>query len=317
MTTTVDHHSMSKRQRLQRCATDKGVFSILAIDHRNNLRRSLNPESPDSVPDEVLVEFKLAIVKTLAPKASSILIDPEYGAGPGIASGALPGETGLIVAIERTGYTGSPFERRTELLPDWSPKRIVEMGASGIKLLVYYHPDAATALELEELIGEVAGSCQDVEIPLFLEPLSYSLNPDRAKLSPQERRRVVVETARRLTPISGVDILKAEFPLDITAASGEREWLEACQELTEASAVPWVLLSAGVDFETYLRQVAAASQAGASGVAVGRAVWKEAVGLLSDERESFLSTVARERMARVTALCNDMSFPWTSDFDES
>jgi tagatose-1,6-bisphosphate aldolase len=203
------------------------------------------------------------------------------------------------------------------LLPDWNPERIVELGATGIKLLVYYHPDAPAAPQLEKLIGEVAESCQEVEIPLFLEPLSYSLDPDQARLSPQERRWVVVETARRLTPIPGVDVLKAEFPLDITATSSEREWVEACQELTEASTIPWVLLSAGVDFETYLRQVAAASQAGASGVAVGRAVWKEAVDLESAEREGFLSTTARERMVRVTALCNDVSFPWTSAFEIS
>jgi len=303
--------SVGKTRRLQQCATPRGVFSILAIDHRNSLRRSLNPADPAAVPDEALVDLKRAVVAALAPKASAILIDPEYGAAPAIASGALPGATGLIVALERTGYTGDPNARVSELLPGWSPRKIGHLGASGVKLLVYYHPDAPTRLEIEQLIGEVAVYCQGADIPLFLEPLSYSLDPLQPRLPPEEHRRVVVTTARRLTRISGVDVLKAEFPLDVAAVSDEAEWRAACRELTEASQAPWVLLSAGVDFETYLRQVAVAAQAGASGVAVGRAVWKEAVGLPPEERDAFLSTVARERMARVTALCQALAHPWT------
>ncbi len=87
------------------------------------------------------------------------------------------------------------------------------------------------------------------------------------KLSGDERRWVVVETARRLV-IPGVDALKAEFPLDFKANPDETVWAEACAELSAASAAPWVLLSASVDYDTYLRQVTIACNAGASGVAV-------------------------------------------------
>jgi len=302
--------SVGKTRRLQHCATPRGTFSILAIDHRNNLRRALNPQNPNSVPGEILTDFKQAVVAALAPAASSVLIDPQYGAGPVITSGALPGMTGLIVARERTGYTGDPTSRVSELLPDWDARRIERIGADGVKLLVYYHPQAPTASQIEALVQQVAASCQETDTPLFLEPLSYSPDPDQPQLSPTERHRVVVETARKLTSISGVDVLKAEFPLDIAAVPDEAQWRAACLEMTEASCVPWVLLSAGVDYETYLRQVAVAAQAGASGVAVGRAVWKEATDLPSEERNSFLATTARERMSRITALCQALARPW-------
>lgn len=302
-----------KTRRLQQCATPNGHLTILAIDHRNNLRRSLNPTDPAAVSDEALVDFKLAVVAALAPETSAILIDPQYGAAPAITTGALPGATGLIVALERTGYTGAPAQRAarvSELLPDWSPRKIERLGANGVKLLVYYHPDAPTAPQVEALVQQVATSCLEADIPLFLEPLSYSPDPAQSKLPPEERCRVVVETARKLTAIPGVDVLKAEFPVDISAVPDEAEWRAACLEMTEASRVPWVLLSAGVDFETYLRQVAVAALAGASGVAVGRAVWKEATGLSLAERATFLSTVARGRMARVAALCRALARPW-------
>ena len=38
-------------------------------------------------------------------------------------------------------------------------------------------------------------------------------------------------------------MLKAEFPLDTQQEPRRGEWEAACRELTEASAVPWVLLS--------------------------------------------------------------------------
>jgi len=312
--------SMGKMRRLQRCATARGVFSILAIDHRDNLRRALNPADPAAVSDEALVAFKQAVVAALAPAASAVLVDPEYGAAPVIAAGVLPGATGLILALERTGYTGERTARVSGLLPGWDAQRAVRSGADGVKLLVYYHPDAPTAPHIEALVRQVAASCQEAEIPLFLEPLSYSIDPAQPRLAPQERRRVVVETARRLTAMPGVDVLKAEFPGDsgdaprrggerVEAIPDEAGWLDACRELTGASRVPWVLLSGGAGFETYLHQAAAAARAGASGVAVGRAVWQEATELPPEGRDEFLNTVARERMARVTALCQALARP--------
>ena len=118
---------------------------------------------------------------------------------------------------------------------------------------------------------------------------------------------VVVETARRLTALN-VDVLKAEFPLDINDTD-EAEWKAACEEISGASVTPWILLSAAVDYEIFLRQATVACNAGASGIAVGRAVWKEAVGMQRAERIDFLNTVGRERLSRLTALCSALGKP--------
>jgi len=301
--------TLGKTRRLQQCATPDGKLVILAVDHRDNLRRALSPRDPAAVPDEALTAFKREVVGALASAGSAVLLDPEYGAEQSIAGGALPGATGLIVALERTGYTGDPAARLGALVPGWEPQRAARLGASGVKLLVYYHPAAPTAPQIEALVRDTAAACAEAEAPFFLEPLSYSPDPARPKLPPEERRLTVIETARRLTAIPGVDLLKAEFPLDIAAAPGEAEWLAACRELTEASRVPWVLLSAGTDFETYLLQVAAAARAGASGVAVGRAVWQEATEKAGADRIEFLTTVARQRMERVAAICRALAHP--------
>jgi tagatose-1,6-bisphosphate aldolase len=184
------------------------------------------------------------------------------------------------------------------------------MGANGVKLLVYYHPDAPTVGATEALVREVAQACDEQDMALFLEPLTYGLSPGE-KLHGDERRRVIIETARRLTLIGG-DVLKAEFPLDIMTHPDERDWAAACGALSEASRAPWVLLSASVDYHVYLRQVTIACREGASGVMVGRAVWREAAELSGVARQAFLEETALNRMLRIAALCDAWARPWTT-----
>jgi tagatose-1,6-bisphosphate aldolase len=97
---------------------------------------------------------------------------------------------------------------------------VARLGADGVKLLVHYYSEAPGAAAHEELVARVAEDCQAHELPFFLEPLSYTLDPQHMKLPPAERRELVVETAERLTSL-GVDVLKAEFPVD--PASGVLE----------------------------------------------------------------------------------------------
>ncbi len=303
--------SIGKIRRLQQCATDGGHFVILAMDHRGNLRRCLDPQAPDRVPYQKMVHFKQQVVGALAPSASAVLLDPEYGAAQVVVVGALPGQVGLVVAIEKTGYEGDTSARESQILPGWDVEKIARMGASAVKLLLYYHPQSPNASDQERLVRQVAASCRQCDIPFFLEPLSFSLDPAVKKLPSATKRKVVIETARRLTPL-GVDVLKAEFPLSIGQEPNEDIWAEACSELSEASSVPWVLLSAGVTFEEFERQTQAACRAGASGVMVGRGVWQEAVDWKGDSRAEFLETTARERMHRLGTIIAEHARSWTS-----
>jgi tagatose 1,6-diphosphate aldolase len=267
----------------------------------------LNPAAPGEVSDRELTAFKSEAVAALAPAATAVLLDPEFGAAQAIASGALPGDRGLIVAVERTGYAGPAHARESRLLDDWGPAKVRRMGASAAKLLVYYHPEAATAKEIEDLVRRVADECAREDLLLVLEPLVYNPDPGSERLTPSARRHAILEAARRLAA-PGVDLLKSEFPAD---AANEKDWLAACEELSAASRAPWILLSAAVDFDTFLRQTELACRAGASGVAVGRAVWSEAPRLSAHDRAAFLRGEARRRMAAVTACCAQRGRPWS------
>lgn len=297
---------LGTRRGLDACSSARGTFTVLALDHRQNLRRELRPADPASVTVAEMIDFKRAVVRALATAGTGILLDPEIGVGPAISDGSLPGRAGLIVAVEATGYQGPPAARISRILPGWSVDAVKRLGASAAKLLVYFHPGAPNAGDQERLVAEVAEACRAADLALFLEPLSFGL--DGGGLTGDARRAVVVETARRLAPL-GADVLKAEFPYD-AGVTDERRWRDACEELDAASTVPWVLLSGGVDDATFERQVEVACRAGASGVLVGRSVWAEAATMPAADRDAFLSTTARERLARLTALTDELGASW-------
>jgi tagatose 1,6-diphosphate aldolase len=214
------------------------------------------------------------------------------------------------LALEKSGYEGDPTQRRTLLLDGWSVERTAKAGANGVKMLLYYHPDAPNCGEQEEVVAEVARQCHTWELPLFVEPLHYSLDRSVKTVPNKERRYVVIESARRLVPL-GIDVLKAEFPLNVAESQDRGEWVDACAELSSVCPVPWVLLSAGVDFETYVAQVEVACAAGASGILCGRTVWKETTQLDKPARMRFLQRTASERFRHLAALVSEEARPYT------
>lgn len=299
-----------KWRGLKQTSTGQNVFAILAFDQRGNYVKML----PEGTPYETAVQIKTEVVSALSPHTSAVLLDPIYGLQPALH---VAGSSGLLMALEKSGYSGDSTYRRLDFIDGWSVDKIKRMGASAVKLLVYYHPDSgALADELDDTMRAIAADCQRVDLPFFVEPLGYSLDAGTSKASAAfaaTRPHVVRETARRLSRL-GVDVLKLEFPIDAAFDTDQTAWQSACEAISEVCAIPWVLLSAGVDFETFEQQVKVACQAGASGFLAGRAIWKEAVAMDTPGRMAFLKGTAVERVARLTDIAGRSARPWTEFF---
>jgi len=299
--------TIGKYRHLLQNSTPGGHFVILAIDHRGNLRSALDRSAPQPITDQAFSAFKQQVIQHLVPRCSAVLVDPAYGLGPGIASGIVPGSVGLLSPLELTNYDVTPDQREPALIPGWSVGQIKRMGGTGVKMLLFYHPEDRRAPARRDVVARVVDECAACDLPFFLEPLVYSPDPARP-LPSAEKRRLVIETARTFSQM-GIDVLKTEFPLDVKQDPDEAMWRSALEELNAACRVPWALLSAGVDYAVFERQVALACECGASGVIVGRAVWAEAVTLQGDAREEFLRTTGRARMDRLASLCAQAT-PW-------
>ncbi len=296
---------------LMTTSTNRQTFTVLAFDQRGNYRDLL----PTGSTYEDAVQIKYEVIAELAPHTSAVLLDPEYG-----LKAALLGvkNSGLLMCIEETGYSGDATYRRSAFIPGWTVRKIRQMGASAGKLLIYYHPDTgALAEEIETMVADLAEECHRYDLPLFVEPLSYSLDPNinrKSEAFAVGLPAIVRETARRLSR-TGADVLKLEFPIDAVYNADRGAWRAACEEISTVSAVPWVLLSAGVDFATFEQQVHIACESGASGFLGGRAIWKELISMSADARKVFLSTIALERLQRLTTIANEYARPWTYYYD--
>ena len=224
--------SIGKIRGLQQIANPDGILTICAMDHRGSLRSMIDEEQPGEVNSEEMVERKLELCSTLAKYASAVLLDPIFGAAQCISQSALPNNTGLLVSIEASGYSGEKEHRLTKLLDEWSVEKIKRMGASAVKILVYYRPDLKQlANEQLNTVNTVALECIKYDLPFLVEPKSYPIGNEIN--NPQEfaalKEKLVIKTARDITTLP-IDVLKAEFPADLRYKKDKPELIELCQQ---------------------------------------------------------------------------------------
>ncbi len=306
--------SIGKLHGLNLCSNSGGTFDILALDHRGVLEKSLGNVTDPGATFTHIVDFKMEVIAELSSSSTAILLDPGYGVGPSLGTNSFPSHCGLLITLEESGYAGEKHNRVSRLPKHWGVDDIKRIGANAVKLLIYYHPDSTQADPMKEFLKDVSASCRKHDIVLFLEVLTYSIDPNQPSLTTAEKRPIVIETARELTSMGG-DVYKAEFPVNANDTSDQSEWKEACLELNEATKIPWVLLSAGVNYDTFVRQTEVACQSGASGILAGRAIWKEAVELSGSARTKFLKEVALPRMQSLDDICRTEATPWTDWYE--
>jgi tagatose 1,6-diphosphate aldolase len=205
------------------------------------------------------------------------------------------------------------------LIQGWSLAKAKRMGASASKLLVYYNPTIPSVARIQEdFVRSLADQAKELDLPLLLEPMSYSPIPDIPKKSKefaQLRPQIVLDTVINLGKL-GVDLLKLEFPCDVNFESDESVWFDACRQITNKAPVPWVLLSAGVNFDIFKKQLIVACKAGASGFVAGRAIWKEAAGMGTDDRKNFLKDTGAMRIRELAAVVSEYAKPWKEKLRE-
>ena len=98
--------SIGKIRGLQQLANERGIMAMCALDHRGSLLKMLSAGQSRDVGYQEMVDFKIDLCRVLTPHATAILLDPIYGAAQAIAAGAIPKTTGLLVSLEKSGYSG-------------------------------------------------------------------------------------------------------------------------------------------------------------------------------------------------------------------
>jgi tagatose 1,6-diphosphate aldolase/sulfofructosephosphate aldolase len=288
-------------------AGEAGIFSIIAMDQRNTLRRMFSAVGIEAT-DEDLITSKTDVARALTPMASGILFDPTYGVPAITGTGALAPSCGLLVASEpavRGSFNGEP---RTHRDPDLDAQWVLDQGGDANKFFAQLRADRPAPQPGEpdlvadclDAVRQVVDDCRAVGVPSVIENLVYPL-PDE-DFSGKRREDAIIESARALNEID-CDLLKLEYP-------GSPE---ACRRLAAVLDRPWAVLSAGVPFDQFTEVLRVAfDDGGASGFIAGRSVWRESLALSGAERTTFLDTVARPRLDTLQQVAAERARPWTS-----
>src|SRR4051794_13695310 len=287
-------------------AAPDGVFSIIAMDQRNTLRRMFSAVGIEAS-DADLITAKTDVARELTQLASGILFDPTYGVPAVTGTGALAESCGLLVASEPAERGKFGVEPVTHRDPALDSRWVLSQGGDANKFFAQLRADrpapAAGQPDLVEqclqAVRDVVADCKEVGIPSVIENLVYPFEGE--DLTGRRRADAVIESARALNEID-CDVLKLEYP-------GSPE---ACRRLAAVLDRPWAVLSAGVPFDEFTEVLQIAfDEGGASGFIAGRSVWRESLALSGADRQRFLADVARPRLERLIAVASDRARPWT------
>ena len=288
--------SVGKRIGLESVSDSRGVIAALAIDQRDALRKLFSAElrtEKQAVTREQLEEFKSMVVRFLSPHSSAVLLEPEYGLP---AAKQRASACGLLMAYEVSGYDPSLPGRIPRLLEGWSVRRLLDAGAQGIKVLLYYALSDATEImdRKRAWVEHVGSECAGCDVPFFLEIVPYQSgvdeqSPEFARCKPAILTSAMKEFSQ---PQYSVDVLKVGVPVTMAYVQGasscdgtfvhsHREAIDLFRRAAEATAKPFLFLSSGVSNRAFNEALELAGQAGADfcGVLCGRATWKDGVGV--------------------------------------
>lgn len=268
-----------RRRHLLALADDAGTVVGLAFDHRDSLDVVLHELGLGAMTLDEIRDLKEALVRAIAPAASAVMLDHQYGR-TAIERHAIPAGVGLVMPLEAQGYAQLGDERRTTLLPDFSPAHALALGAEACKLLLPLRPDRAASVEDQlEVARRAVVAAHAVGLPIVLEPQVYRVSTETTDDFSSRLTALTIRAVARVATL-GADLLKLPFPTaDRPGDPGADELARvACAALHAASSgTPWVLYGAGAQPETFAWQLRHAGAAGACGFLVGRTVWRDAL----------------------------------------
>lgn len=283
----------AEKRAFSRICTAHGNMLVVAADQRNGMRQVMgHPDGPSAITMDELIGAKSDLVTYLGNHAPAILLDPEVALPHVVDNGILSGNTGLVVALDASGFETVDGLRYTRYIDGMNPRRVRELGGDAAKMLWYLRPDQPASVErVSREIRELQAACRAEQLLLIVEILLYQLEGESDEDYAAKFGELVAE-ASRISVAEGAVVLKIPYP-------GTREACEATHRA--AAGVPWAVLSAGVNHETFIEQVRTAVAAGAAGAMAGRSLWKDALAMTSAERETLLTERARPRLAELIA----------------
>jgi tagatose 1,6-diphosphate aldolase len=293
-----------KLRGLQRISNPNGTLTMVATDQNGSMISMMTKAFGREPTYAEIADAKVMLSRALAPHCSGLLVDGYYGYFSTVAAFAVPATTGLLIRVEKSGADKNKAGAPCGMVePGWGVGKIKRCGADAVKLLAQFEPGEFDSAERNfQLTRQIYEACIEHDILFLLEPIHFPYNGEKDDSPSKIARKAstVIDSAKYLSRFC--DIYKAEFPGTFGVES-DAVLVDNLKKLNDACEKPWVLLSAGVDYDKYKKQVEMAMKAGASGVLGGRAFWKEFFTYTTPgERQKFAETECVRRVNEVDAI---------------
>lgn len=284
-----------RRGYQQICGAD-GAMMVIACDQRGGMRTLLasDPEQQAAIGNNVLGDTKADITRYLASQASCVLVDPICAVPQLVDNGIIDRDTALLIGLDASGWdTSAEGYRLSKLVDGIDARRVRELGGTGGKIMVYLRSDTPAANTHNiGILKQAIADFEQEDLLLVTEFLTYRLDGEGAEAYATKIPELI-QGGTKICLDLGANVLKLPYP-------GSPE---SCAAVTQLCGdVPWAVLSAGVDHETFLGQVETAMANGASGVIAGRSLWKDCISLDRDITRRKLETVAVPRLRELQAI---------------
>ena len=278
------NHKLGKLNHLKKLCTDNNHFQMLAVDQRPPIFNLISDANNGQYTYQQVVECKKLITTHLSQEATAILMDPHYSLSNLLSFNK---SKGLVITLEEHNFKETNKGRYSENINNWSVEKIKKAGGDAVKVLAWYRPDA----EIESIehqrnyVQTIGEECEKYSIPFLLELLVYPFQNDENHTTEyveqkQKKTQHVIDSVLEFAQDKyKVDIFKLESPVDSSQLKDEitPETEDAFKELASATNnKPWVVLSSGMDKDSFYKCLELAYKNGASGYLAGRTIWLDA-----------------------------------------
>lgn len=261
--------------------TKDGKYLMLALDHRGSFKKIINPKDPDKVDPFDAIEAKKAIIESVFPQMTGVLLDMDYGLEAYATANYITPKP-FLLAMEESGYTEEKGERITKI--ENKAFDLKEQGALGLKLLIYVDHKAESTKEQINTAKVCLEDAHSEGLPLFLEIVTYG----------ETEGEVVEALAAVLQGGVKPDVFKLEYPGNA----------ENCKAITQVlGETPWIMLTRGDSFEDFSEKLQIACDNGCAGFLAGRALWQNYFTLKEKtEKEQFLKEILPAQFEKISKI---------------
>jgi tagatose 1,6-diphosphate aldolase len=276
--------------------TTSKMIGVLELDKVISIANALGLDLKEESNQKTFSRVLDNIIRHLAPAASGLVLEPNYGLP---LFSAQNHKAGLALALDTMSSDEVDPLALPQLTQNWGVAAIRNNYAMA-KITLYYHPEEEVSLKEKQLIAEIYDHCQHEGIDLMLKLMLYTQADE--EFSAEQFQAIQLQAVSEFR--NSCNLLALQYPQNSLA----------CATITSELDIPWVVVGDGQDYDSFKEVVRDSLEGGAAGYLAGDVFWQEIKTMRLDDTtpdfeaiENFLETTGRDRVLELTRIIDEFA----------